>query len=101
MPKQKHAASELEALVLRKLKNRGYWGARLMNLSDLCSGVPKEEKSAVEDAAEKLFEKGLLRKKPGNRKEFRYSLSPSRKAEINERVRKYLALQGIDFEVYR
>lgn len=97
----KHSQEELETLILRKLKNRGYWGARLMNLSDLCGGVPKDERGAMEEAAESLFKSGWLWRKPGNRKEFRYSLNPGRKAEIDERVKKYLAGQGIGFVIYR
>lgn len=97
----RHSQQEIENLVLRKLKNRGYWGARLMNLSDLCGGVPKEERKSVGDAAEELFSTGWLWRKPGNRNEFRYSLNPGRKGEIDGRVKKYLASKGVDFGVYR
>ena len=70
-----------------------------MNLSDLIQGVPKEAKNKMQETAEKLFKEGLLERKPGNRKEFRYSLNPSRKVEIEEKVKAYLKKKGIDFKV--
>ena len=88
-----------DELILFKLKNRGYWGRRLMNLSDLVSGVPKEARDSMETAANNLFKKGLLERKPGNRKEFRYSLNPSKKDEISARVKIYIEKKGVDFRV--
>ena len=90
---------DFEELVIYKLKNRGYWGHRLMNKSDLVKGVPKEYYRDMEGAAEKLFREGLLLRKPGVRKEFRYSLNSSKKSEIEKRVKNYLKKQGIDFRV--
>lgn len=92
---------DFEELILFKLKNRGYWGRRLMNLSDLVRGVPKEHYAKMEAAAENLFRLGLLERKPGNKKEFRYSLDPSQKTAIESRVKRHLEKKGIDFEVSR
>ena len=90
---------DFEELVIYKLKNRGYWGHRLMNKSDLVKGVPREYYKDMEDTAEKLFKEGLLLRKPGLRKEFRYSLNSSRKLEIEERIKNYLKKRGVDFRV--
>lgn len=92
--------TDFEDLILFKLKNRGYWGRRLMNLPDLIQGVPKAVRKHMGEAAENLFKQGLLERKPGNRKEFRYSLNPSKKEKIEERVKHYLTKRGIDFKVF-
>ena len=88
-------------LVLYKLKNRGYWGRRLMNLGDLVQGVPKENHGLMEEAAESLYREGLLWRKPGNRKQFRYSLNPSKKKEIEGIIEEYLRKKGIEFRIMR
>jgi len=70
-----------------------------MNLSDLIQGVPKENQKPMKEAAEALLDKGLLLRKPGMKKQFRYALNPSKKKEIEERVKKYLKGKGIDFRI--
>lgn len=95
------AGSDFFELLLFKLKNRGYWGRRLMNASDLVKGVPKDCRAELLEAADRLFKRGLLFRKPGNRNEFRYSLNPSKKNEIEELVKKYLEKKGINFRVDR
>lgn len=87
--------------ILFKLDNKTYWGRRLINEMDLVKKAPKDRRKIMVKALKELFEDGLLIKKPGNRKQFRYSLRPSRKEEINERIRLYTESKGINFRIFK
>ena len=79
--------------LLNKLFRKSYWGNRLCNISDLIKAVPKHRGKQAKIEADRMYKEGLLNRKPGNKSEFRYSLSLSRKQEIEESLSKFYTLK--------
>ncbi|MBU1120909.1 hypothetical protein KJ660_03435 [Candidatus Micrarchaeota archaeon] len=75
--------------IIDKLNRRSYWGRRLINFDDLFSWFKlKASKREIEKTCDELFSEGILWKKKGIRKCFRYSLNPKNKREIELRLEK-------------
>lgn len=66
------------------MARKGYFGHRLINLSDLIRSVPSHFRGEAKRCIEELFKEGFVNRKPGIKKEFRYSLKPENKEKIKE-----------------
>ena len=70
--------------IIKKMHRKKYWGHRMINQSDLISYVPRLYRKKAKGVVESLVKKGFLNKKQGIKQEFRYSLSLSKKEEIDK-----------------
>lgn len=70
--------------IIKKMARKGYWGHRLINLSDLIKSVPSHLRGKAKELVEELFKDGFLNRKPGNRGEFRYSLKSELRNKVEE-----------------
>jgi len=75
---------EIKYNLIKKMARRGYFGHRLINLSDLIKAVPTNLQGKAKKLIEELFKEGFVNRKFGNKGEFRYSLKPELKIEIQE-----------------
>jgi len=73
---------DIKEQIIVKLSRGRYWGNRLCNVSDLVKAVHKHKRKEAKRAIEDLYKQGFLKRKPGTKSEFRYSLALSRKREI-------------------
>ncbi|MBI2142365.1 hypothetical protein HYU15_02665 [Candidatus Woesearchaeota archaeon] len=64
--------SDIETLLLLKLFRRKIWSHKMINESDLVNMVAKHLRGEARHALERLYREGLLNRKPGVQKEFRY-----------------------------
>ena len=53
------------------MARKGYFGHRLINLSDLIKAVPSHLQGLAKKCIEELFKEGFVNRKPGNKNEFR------------------------------
>jgi len=60
----------------------------MINFSDLIKAVPRHHRKEAKVVVKELYKKGYLNRKPGIRKEFRYSLKIERKKEIDLLIKK-------------
>lgn len=79
----------IKSTIIDKLNRRSYWGRRLINFDDVFSWFrSKASKKEIESICDGLFNEGILWKKRGIRKCFRYSLNPKNKREIESKLEK-------------
>jgi len=76
--------SEIKYNLIKKMARRGYFGHRLINLSDLIKAVPTHLQGKAKKLIEELFKDGFVNRKFGIKGEFRYSLKPELKNKIQE-----------------
>lgn len=79
--------ADIESLLLLKMFRRKIWAHKMINEPDLVNTVPTHLRGDARKALEQLYVDGLLNRKPGVQKEFRYSLRTDRKQEIENRIK--------------
>lgn len=74
----------IKIAIIIKMARKGYWGSRMINLSDLIGSVPRHLRGQAKELINKLHKEGYLNKKPGIKSEFRYSLNLAYKEGIDK-----------------
>jgi DNA-binding MarR family transcriptional regulator len=77
-------SSKIKYALIKKMARKGYFGRRLINLSDLIKAVPSHLQGNAKRCIEELFKEGFVNRKPGTKSEVRYSLKPENKEKIKE-----------------
>lgn len=78
--------NQIKYNLIKKMARKGYFGHRLINLSDLIKSVPTHLQGKAKKLVKELFKEGFINRKPGTKGEFRYSLKP----ELKEKIKKIL-----------